>query len=89
MALLRSLAVIDEIRSMGYGKALVTHVENYAIRNNINEVYLLTQTAEAFFIKLGYKIIPKEDAPESIKNTTEFKTLCPDNATLMFKSLKD
>ena len=49
--LLRSLSVDESKRSKGYGKTLVGFIENFASKNGINTIYLLTTTAETFFFK--------------------------------------
>ena len=87
VALLRSLAVSKNARGKGYGKALVSAAENYAKSKNIKELYLLTDTAETFFNKLDYYSIQRELAPESIKNTSEFSSICKESAVLMTKQL--
>ncbi len=88
VALIRSLAVSKEARGKGYAKLLVSAIESLAISKNINELYLLTETAEAFFKKMNYCSIQKGLAPESIKNTSEYSSVCPQSAVLMIKQLK-
>ena len=87
VALLRSLAVSKEARGKGHGKALVSAIENFAKSKNIKELFLLTDTAETFFNKLDYCSIHRESAPESIKNSSEFSTVCKQSAVLMTKKL--
>ena len=84
-ALLRSLAVIPEYRKEGIGKILSEYIENYCKQNSVNELYLLTETAEHYFEKLGYKIQDREIAPVSIKGTTQFSGLCPGSSRFMKK----
>ena len=45
------------IQNRGFGKALITKVEDYAKENNINGLWLWTQSwqAEGFYKKLGYE----------------------------------
>lgn len=87
VALLRSLAVSEEARGKGYAKLLVCSIESLARSKNIKEIYLLTETAEAFLKKLDYCVIQRELAPESIKNTSEYSGVCPKSAVLMNKQL--
>lgn len=87
VALLRSLAVSKEARGKGHGRTLVMNIETYAKNKNVKELYLLTETAENFFNKLNYTIMQKESAPESIKATSEFSSVCPVSAVLMTKKL--
>jgi len=88
VGLLRSLAVSQASRHQGCGSALVAAIENKAKQSAIDELYLLTETAQAFFTKLNYTKIPRKSAPTAIKSTPEFSGLCPDDAVLMFKYLK-
>lgn len=87
IALLRSLAVSKDAFGKGYGKTLVFAVEDYAKNKKIREIYLLTETSEVFFKKLNYICIQKESAPETIRNTSEFSSVCPESAVLMTKKI--
>ena len=87
VALLRSLAVVKSARGKGCAKALVSAVEKHAQENGIDEMYLLTNTAEQFFMDLEYTHADREKAPEKIKQTKEFSALCPENASFMLKKL--
>jgi amino-acid N-acetyltransferase len=89
VALLRSLAVSKEVRGKGHGKTLVYNIEIYAKNKNVKELYLLTETAENFFKKHNYTVIQKDSAPESIKATSEFLSVCPVSAVLMTKKLTE
>ncbi|RMH68300.1 MAG: GNAT family N-acetyltransferase [Gemmatimonadetes bacterium] len=86
-ALLRSLVVSPGARERGLGTQLVNTVEQYARRKGISYVFLLTTTASAFFAKHGYALIPREDAPDAVQQTAEFKNICPSSARCMFKRL--
>ena len=86
--LLRSLAVAPEARNLGCAKLLVSKVEESAKARGIKGVYLLTNTAEQFFTRLGYNQVDRQLVPNAIKSTTEFSSLCPDSATVMVKQLE-
>jgi len=86
-ALLRSLAVVSEYRKEGIGKLLSEYVENYCKQEGVKEVYLLTETAKEYFEKLGYKTQKREDAPLTIKGTTQLSGLCPSSSNFMIKLL--
>lgn len=88
-ALLRSLAVVPALRRQGLGKSLVTYAETHAASIGVESLYLLTTTADAFFASLGYSPTSREDAPESIRSTTQFSGLCPASSTFMIKQLRD
>ena len=86
-ALLRSLAVKEDVRGKGFGKLLVKKIEQYAKEQNIDDIYLLTTTAEGFFSKLGYSTISGEEVPSPVKKSEEFSSICPDSATVMVKTI--
>jgi amino-acid N-acetyltransferase len=87
VALLRSLAVADAQRGGGLGAALVAHAERYAAGRGVATVYLLTTTAAGFFMRLGYRHVPREDAPAAIAATSQFSGLCPASSAFMAKSV--
>ena len=87
VALLRSLAVASERRGSGLGSRLVEHAERYARDRGVKSLYLLTTTAEAFFMRRGYTRLAREKAPDPIRNTTEFGGICPLSSAFMFKRL--
>ncbi|MCI0615275.1 arsenic resistance N-acetyltransferase ArsN2 [bacterium] len=86
-ALLRSLAVSDQERNRGLGKALVQEILEYASRLNLQNIYLLTTTAENFFRKHGFVNANRTEAPDAIRMTSEFSSLCPSTAVFMYKEL--
>jgi amino-acid N-acetyltransferase len=87
VALLRSLAVAADCRGTGCGTALVAQAESYARSASVMQLYLLTTTAERFFERLGYVRAARESAPEEIRRTQEFSSLCPSSAAFMMKRL--
>lgn len=87
VGLLRSLAVNSSVRGLGCGSALVKRLEEHAHAMGVEHLYLLTDTAEDYFIKKGYTQIQRESASDAIKRTKEFSGLCPASAAVMRKSL--
>jgi hypothetical protein len=87
VALLRSLAVAPEARGLGHGKTLVDSIEGYARGLGVTELYLLTTTARPFFESLGYALADRSAAPESIRATREFSSICPGSAAFLVKRL--
>ena len=77
VALLRSLAVASSRRGTGVGSGLVAHAERHARDQGVQSLYLLTTTAEQFFLRRGYARIPRDEAPTAIKGTKEFSGICP------------
>jgi len=86
-ALLRSLVVSQHDRKSGLGRRLVSAVEANACCAGVKDLWLLTIDAERFFESLGYKMMSRESAPDSIRDTQEFSGLCPNGAYLMRKVL--
>ena len=86
-ALLRSLAVDSNNKQRGIGRSLLEYVENVCKHNGVQEIFLLTETAEKYFEKFGYTVHDRQNAPRSIKNTTQFSTLCPSSSIFMAKIL--
>src|ERR1044071_1924646 len=69
--LLRSLVVKKEYRSMNIAAGLVNELEKIAKSKGLKNIYLLTETAQGYFSKKGYETIKREDAPDSLKQSSE------------------
>jgi len=87
VALLRSVVVDETLRGEGYGTALCSALLDRARAAGVEEVYLLTTTAAAFFAELGFERTDREAVPGPIRGTTQFSDLCPDTATCMRREL--
>ncbi len=86
-ALLRSLAVAPAWRGCGLGHRLVKALERQARAAGLQQIVLLTQSAEAFFTGLDYEVIARAQAPEAVRASPEFAALCPQSATCLRKTL--
>ena len=86
VGLLRSVAINPALQGQGIGCKIMFKIEEFALNHNINRLYLLTETAEQFFHKLGYKKISRSSTEIQIQQTLEFTTLCP-SAPVMVKQL--
>jgi amino-acid N-acetyltransferase len=87
IGLLRSLVVDQNVRRSGLGRRLVSALEANASCRGVRDLWLLTIDAERYFESLGYQMMSRDSAPDSIRNTEEFTDLCPDGAYLMRKVL--
>ncbi|HSN18336.1 MAG TPA: arsenic resistance N-acetyltransferase ArsN2 [Gammaproteobacteria bacterium] len=87
VGLLRSVAVDEAHRGAGLGKDLVAAAEELAKQEGVQRLYLLTTTAEGFFVGLGYRKLPREEAPADIAGTEQFASLCPSSSSFMMKTL--
>lgn len=86
--LLRSLVVVPSRRGLGLARALVVHVESIALERGMSRLHLLTNTASDFFMRCGYEVAQRTDAPLAIASTKQFAGLCPSSATFMRKALR-
>lgn len=86
--LLRSVAVAGGWRGRGLGGALTEEVMRAAGRAGVEEVYLLTETAEDFFPRHGFRRIPREDAAASVQASVEFARLCPSSSAVMVRPVR-
>ncbi len=82
-ALLRSVAVADDWRKHGVGRALVTRLISDAEARGIRALYLLTTTAEGYFPSFGFHKVARADVPKDVQQTTEFSTVCCASAAVM------
>ncbi|MHA2379626.1 MAG: arsenic resistance N-acetyltransferase ArsN2 [Candidatus Thorarchaeota archaeon] len=76
-ALLRSLAVHPDFQRKGIGKQLVSRIIERAKVRGIDQLYLLTDTAEDFFRRLEFELVARQDVPAIVRQSIEFTTLCP------------
>lgn len=83
VALLRSVAVVPSSRGQGVAARLVGEVLDQARRLDLEEVYLLTTTAETYFPRFGFVAVPLSVAPAALLASREFQDACPQSATLM------
>jgi len=88
VALLRSLAVISTERGKGLGEALVRCAEQHADSMGVHAIYLLTTSAESFFLARGYRAADRKDAPAAIARSSQFSSLCPSSSAFMSKALR-
>jgi len=81
--LLRSLSVKLGTR----GKALGTAITEYLIREARNKglkgIYLLTETAQGFFLRKGFSNVPRSTVPNELKASSEFTHVCSETAVAM------
>ena len=87
LGLVRSLATLPGHRGQGIASELVERVEERARAVGIVWIYGLTTTAEAFFVKRGYERVDRSEVPEAIRDTAEFRELCPETAVCLRKEV--
>lgn len=79
--LLRSVVVLPEFRSKGFGRAIVA--ATIAQTPSSAGIYLATTTAAEFFEPVGFEAIARDHVPEPILSTRQLSELCPASATIM------
>lgn len=86
--LLRSVVTRPDCQGQGHAAAIVRDLEHAAAVAGIRELYLLTETAADWFRRRGYDDARRETAPEAIRASRQFSSLCPDSAALLHKTLQ-
>jgi amino-acid N-acetyltransferase len=88
-ALLRSVAVDPSWRDTGIGRTLVETVLATARAEGAHSVYLLTTTADGYFPRFGFERVTRDEVPESLRASVEFREACPASAVVMRKTVTD
>ena len=86
-ALLRSAVVSAESRGSGIGRKLVEQLLQRAEEDGVDELYLLTTTAEDYFPRFGFIRTSRAAVPDAVKSSAEFRGACPDTAVVMTRRL--
>lgn len=82
-SLLRSLALNPRCRERGLGSRLVLTALAQVRDQQAHSVFLLTETATAFFPRFGFEAAERSALPAELLASDEFRGACPDTATLM------
>jgi amino-acid N-acetyltransferase len=87
VALLRSAVVSPEYRGSGVGRRLVERLLEGAEKDGIEELFLLTTTAEKYFPRFGFTRTTRAAVPAPLKASAEFQGACPDSAVVMTRRI--
>ena len=82
-ALIRSVAVHADYRSLGIGRKIVRQLLDRLASRGIREFYLLTTTAQEYFRKRGFKTIDRDEVHPQLLSSRELQDACPSTATCM------
>ena len=82
-ALLRSLCIKEGFKNQKLGEKMLSYLLNFCAAENIKTLYLLTTTAEQYFVRYGFEKITRDETPKTIQNTREFQDICPASAVVM------
>lgn len=86
-ALLRSVVTLPPVRQLGMGAAIVAALETEACARKCRAIYLLTESEQDFFARLGYAPCARADVPEAVRASRQFVALCPASAAVMVKKV--
>ncbi|MCA9731499.1 GNAT family N-acetyltransferase [candidate division KSB1 bacterium] len=86
-ALLRSLAVAKFWQGKAVSSQLYERIVNYARKQGVSTLYLMTETIPAYFEKLGYSVISRDEFPEQLMSSVQFTKVCPKSAIAMRKKI--
>ena len=87
VGLLRSVCVDADYRNQAIARQLYNIALQETRRQGVQDLYLLTTTADRYFDRLGFVRVPRTSVPESIQKTSQFSSLCPSSAVVMKQSL--
>jgi amino-acid N-acetyltransferase len=87
VALLRSLAVAEQLRGAGLGRILYDRIVARAKEKGLYRLFLLTTTVADFFARRGFESVDRSEAPEAMTKSAQFASLCPSTATCMALAL--
>ena len=85
--LLRSMVVSEASRGKGIASMLVSKLEDHAADLDIEEIFLLTETAPDYSIRKGYKEVDRNEVPKAVQLSSEFSHVCPTSARIFSKTI--
>lgn len=86
--LIRSVSVSARNRGKQLGSRIAYHLIDKAREKNLHGLYLLTETAKDFFLKIGFEIISRDAVAKPVLRSSEFSHVCPVTATCMYLNLQ-
>lgn len=81
--LLRSLSVKLGTRGKALGTAITEYLINEARKRSLEGIYLLTETAQGFFLRKGFNLVSRDDVPGVLQASSEFSHVCSKTAVTM------
>jgi amino-acid N-acetyltransferase len=87
IGLLRSVAVAPSRQNEGLGTRLFAEALRYARSMQLQEIYLITNTADRYFEKHGFRSLDRNEAPAALAQTAQFSGLCPASSVMMKMTL--
>ncbi|AUD06567.1 arsenic resistance N-acetyltransferase ArsN2 [Spirosoma pollinicola] len=87
VGLLRSVAVDPQYQGQQIAAQLVSRLMETAQASSLENVYLITNTADRYFERYGFQIVNRQEVPAAIQQTQQFSELCPSSAIVMKRAL--
>lgn len=85
--LIRSVVIQPDFRNKNFGEKLALELERFGKIKGLEYLFLLTETAEKFFSKNGYKVVDRIAVPKEIQDSYEYSTACKVSAVVMNKKI--
>ncbi|KAB7726895.1 GNAT family N-acetyltransferase [Rudanella paleaurantiibacter] len=86
-ALLRSVAVKPSYQGHQIANQLVDRLFEKAQSLGLQNLYLITTTADGYFARRGFTSVARANVPDAIRQTDQFSGLCPASAIVMQRTL--
>ncbi len=88
-ALLRSVAIKPDLQRRGVGSRIVDLMIAEAVKRDVREIVLLTETARDFFLAKGFEVVDRSVITnDAMSRSSEFTYACPKSAVCMVMKLK-
>lgn len=87
VGLLRSVAIDQHYQGKQIGAQLVGRMLEIARAADLEEVYLITTSADRYFERQGFQPVNRQEVPAAIQQTQQFSELCPSTAIVMKRAL--
>jgi N-acetylglutamate synthase-like GNAT family acetyltransferase len=85
--LLRSIVVATDARGEGVGRAITEWLLAHAGALGAGRAFLFTTNARAYFEGIGFEVVDRSTAPQSILMTRQAIGLCPASAVLLTRTV--
>jgi len=86
-ALFRSLVVSPDYRQAGIGRRLYDALVEIARGRGVQKAYLLTTSIVSLAESWGFQRLARDEVPEAIRDTVQFRSECCVSAVAMWKDL--
>ena len=85
--LLRSIVVATDARGEGVGRAITEWLLAHAGALGAGRAFLFTTNARAYFEEIGFEVVDRSTAPQSILLTRQAIALRPASAVLLTRTV--